>query len=43
MYMTVRVAVTGNPVSPPLHQTISALGRSRSAERLRAAAAALAG
>jgi glutamyl-tRNA synthetase len=40
-YMTTRVAVTGSPVSPPLHQTLVALGRDRATARLRAAAARL--
>jgi glutamyl-tRNA synthetase len=43
MFMTVRIAVTGKPVSPPIHETIAALGRSRATRRLRAAAAQLNG
>jgi glutamyl-tRNA synthetase len=41
LFMTVRVAVTGRRVSPPLHQTIAALGVERAAARLRDAAATL--
>jgi glutamyl-tRNA synthetase len=41
LLMTIRVALTGRPVSPPLHETIAALGPQRTASRLRAAAAAL--
>jgi glutamyl-tRNA synthetase len=37
MFMTVRTAVVGGPVSPPLHETIATLGAARSASRLRAA------
>jgi glutamyl-tRNA synthetase len=40
-FMTVRVAVTGKVVSPPLHETIAALGVDRAAARLRDAAATL--
>jgi glutamyl-tRNA synthetase len=40
-FMTVRVAVTGKTVSPPLHETIAALGVRRAAARLRDAAAGL--
>ncbi len=43
MFMTVRVAVTGSPVSPPLDKTIAALGRDRTARRLRSAATLLSG
>jgi glutamyl-tRNA synthetase len=42
-FMTIRVAVTGKRVSPPLHHTIAALGRARATARLRTAAAALPG
>src|SRR6266568_513242 len=41
MFMTVRVAVTGKCVSPPLHETIAALGRARSVNRLLSAASQL--
>jgi len=41
MFMTVRVAVTGKRVSPPLHETIAALGRARSVNRLLSAASQL--
>jgi glutamyl-tRNA synthetase len=37
MFMTTRIAVAGPPVSPPLHETIAALGRGRTVGRLRAA------
>jgi glutamyl-tRNA synthetase len=37
----VRVAVTGSTVSPPLFESLEALGRERTLERLRAARAAL--
>ncbi|MFL6138057.1 MAG: glutamate--tRNA ligase [Frankiaceae bacterium] len=40
-FMTMRVAVTGKPVSPPLHETIAALGVERTALRLRDGAATL--
>jgi len=43
MFMTTRVAVVGKPVSPPLHETIAALGPARTVDRLRAAAVTLAG
>jgi glutamyl-tRNA synthetase len=43
MFMTVRVAVTGKRISPPLHETIAALGRARAVSRLRSAASKLAG
>ncbi|MEO6503013.1 MAG: glutamate--tRNA ligase [Jatrophihabitantaceae bacterium] len=33
-FMTLRVALAGRPVSPPLHDTIAALGRSRTLARL---------
>jgi len=39
LFMTCRVAVVGRPVSPPLHETMAALGRDRTVARLRAAAA----
>ena len=39
-FMSTRVAVVGGPVSPPLHETITALGRERTVARLRAAATA---
>lgn len=38
LFMTARVAVVGKPVSPPLHETMAALGRDRTVLRLRAAA-----
>ena len=38
MFMTTRVAMVGGPVSPPLHETIAALGADRAVARLRAAA-----
>ncbi len=38
-----RVAVTGSSISPPLFESIAALGRGRTLERLEAAAARLAG
>ena len=37
VFMSIRVAVVGGPVSPPLHETLAALGRERSVARLRAA------
>jgi glutamyl/glutaminyl-tRNA synthetase len=40
--MTVRVAVTGKRISPPLDETIAALGRARAVNRLRSAASKLA-
>jgi glutamyl-tRNA synthetase len=42
MFMTVRVAVTGKRISPPLDETIAALGRARAVNRLRSAASKLA-
>ncbi|HEV2375281.1 MAG TPA: glutamate--tRNA ligase [Streptosporangiaceae bacterium] len=41
MFMTIRIAVTGKRVSPPLHETVAALGRERATSRLRSAAATL--
>jgi glutamyl-tRNA synthetase len=41
MFMTARVAATGGPVSPPLHETIAVLGRDRTVTRLRQAAESL--
>jgi glutamyl-tRNA synthetase len=38
LFMTVRIAVTGKRVSPPLDNTIAALGRARATRRLRSAA-----
>ena len=38
MFMTTRTAIVGGPVSPPLHETIAALGAGRAAARLRTAA-----
>ncbi|MEH1014052.1 glutamate--tRNA ligase [Micromonospora sp. CPCC 206060] len=43
MFMTTRTALVGGPVSPPLHETIAALGAARTAARLRAAAELLLG
>jgi len=43
MFMTLRVAVAGRPVSPPLHETIATLGRERVGYRLRRAAVIAAG
>jgi glutamyl-tRNA synthetase len=40
-YMTVRVAITGRKVSPPLFECISILGKPRAIERLERAIAAL--
>jgi glutamyl-tRNA synthetase len=34
LFMLVRVAVTGGPVSPPLFQSMAILGRERSLARL---------
>jgi glutamyl-tRNA synthetase len=42
VFMSVRLAVTGKRVSPPLHETIAALGHARATTRLRAAATAVA-
>lgn len=41
-FMTVRVAVTGKTATPPLHDTIAAIGRERSVARLRDAQSTLA-
>ncbi len=41
LFMAIRVAVTGRPVSPPLFDTLVALGRRRTLERLDAAIASL--
>ncbi len=40
-FMTLRVAVAGRPVSPPLHQTMAALGRDRTLDRLQKSMAAV--
>lgn len=37
-FMTLRVAIAGRPVSPPLHEAIAALGRDRTLARLARAA-----
>ena len=37
LFMTIRVAVTGRTATPPLFDTIVALGRERTLERLDAA------
>jgi glutamyl-tRNA synthetase len=42
-FMSMRVAIAGRPVSPPLHETIAALGRDRTLARLDRANAALTG
>ena len=42
-FMTARLALVGKPVSPPLHETIAALGRQRAVDRLRTAARTLRG
>jgi glutamyl-tRNA synthetase len=42
-FMSLRVAIAGRPVSPPLHETVAALGRDRTLARLDRAAGALAG
>jgi glutamyl-tRNA synthetase len=42
-FMTVRLAVVGQPVSPPLHETLASLGSARAVARLREAQKALAG
>jgi len=42
-FMTLRVALAGRPVSPPLHEMIAALGRDRALARLARAAEQLAG
>jgi glutamyl-tRNA synthetase len=41
LFGAVRVAVTGRTAAPPLFETLRALGRERSLDRLRAAAAFL--
>jgi glutamyl-tRNA synthetase len=41
LFTSLRVAVTGRTVSPPLFETMEVLGRARSLERLRLAIAAL--
>ncbi len=43
LFMTARVAVTGRTVSPPLFETMEALGRERTLARIRQALAKLAG
>jgi glutamyl-tRNA synthetase len=35
LFMTMRVALVGGPVAPPMHETIATLGRERSITRLR--------
>ncbi|WP_432824630.1 glutamate--tRNA ligase [Dactylosporangium sp. CA-092794] len=40
-FMTARLALVGKPVSPPLDDTMAALGAARTADRLRQAAAGL--
>lgn len=42
-FMSLRVAIAGRPVSPPLHETIATLGRERTLARLDRARALLAG
>jgi len=42
-FMSLRVAIAGRPVSPPLHETIAALGRDRTLARLDRALALFAG
>ncbi|WP_433005564.1 TetR/AcrR family transcriptional regulator C-terminal domain-containing protein [Kribbella sp. CA-294648] len=42
-FMTVRVAIAGGPVSPPLHETMAALGREQVLDRLQHAIEALTG
>ncbi|MFL6161755.1 MAG: glutamate--tRNA ligase [Jatrophihabitantaceae bacterium] len=42
-FMSLRVAIAGRPVSPPLHETIAALGRDRTLARLDRAAGLFAG
>ncbi|MFD0578387.1 hypothetical protein [Dactylosporangium darangshiense] len=42
-FMTARLALVGKPVSPPLDDTMAALGVRRTVERLRQAAAAIEG
>ena len=41
LFGAIRLAVTGKPVSPPLFETIHALGRNRSLEGLHSAVIAL--
>ncbi|MEI7773047.1 MAG: glutamate--tRNA ligase, partial [Chloroflexales bacterium] len=41
LFGTIRVAVSGRTVAPPLFDTLAALGRERSLARIAAAAAAL--
>jgi glutamyl-tRNA synthetase len=43
LFMTMRVALVGGPVAPPMHETIATLGRERSRQRLLKAAAIAAG
>src|SRR5262245_8364880 len=43
LFGTIRVAVTGRTVAPPLFETLAALGRDRSLARIAAAARALSG
>ncbi len=43
LFMTIRVAVSGRTVSPPLFETLEVLGRPRSLARIRQALAKLAG
>jgi glutamyl-tRNA synthetase len=43
LFMAIRVATTGQPVAPPLFDTLVALGRERTLERLDRAIAGLAG
>ena len=42
-FMTARLALVGKPVSPPLDDTMAALGAQRTVQRLRQAAAAIDG
>jgi glutamyl-tRNA synthetase len=42
-FMSLRVAIAGRPVSPPLHETIAALGQDRTLARLDRALALFAG
>jgi hypothetical protein len=41
--MTMRVALVGGPVAPPMHETIATLGRDRSRDRLLTCAVAARG
>jgi len=41
LYQPIRVAITGTSISPGIFESLAALGRERSLERIRAAAAAL--